>query len=279
MHKYYVSVNGSIVGEFSYNDLLNWIGDRLYKKVAYYPNGQPKQRWRSYDHDHPVEYKYELRIRSYEDGSDRYRDKIVFLDFWNSFAHNPQDGTWSLRHWKEDYSYERIFDEEKLDWKFVRVVKSREWIAPIFTPKKYQVTDSYGRIINSKDLKIDFLKHKYNPDWKNISNTYKSIPKRKAYKYYRMYKNRYVFRSGPVPYIHKWKSGHWHEYRGKHGHTIQELRQYFRDIIEQRIIKEEYGITFKIHRNNSELNPYNLGHHVGTKGRGWKRSRKRKQWM
>lgn len=166
--------------------------------------------------------------------------------FFSAFRHNPND------------HYKTYLDD------YFEVVESWQ--------KQEIVTDTYGRVINSADLRLELCE--YVPD---ISDKLPRVLKPKQAFFLKT--REFIFRNGPVPRIRKWKNGEWHQRRGNHGHTVQELRQYYRDVIQKKEIRDEYGIILKIHRNATELNPWNHGHHSGTHGKGWKRSKKTKQWQ
>lgn len=283
MEKYYFLENGKVKGTYSYEDLLNYIGSLLYERVETFPNGKApySKPWR-FRNEYPSVYVYKLRKYRSWNGKEE-----CATEFFRRFSHNPNDGIINKGYWDEKYINVKYFNEITQEWGWTRELVERTWIEPKFVPHPYQVIDNLGRIINSKDIKKDFYNHSYDPSWQKNSSTYKLYNPRMSRRYYWGRKqwydvnNNYLgFRRGPVPGIRSYRNGYWHQNRGDHGHTIQELKQYHRDIIEQKIIKEEFGVTFKVHRKPAALNPWNHAHHGGSKGKGWKRSRnKQKQWM
>jgi len=141
----------------------------------------------------------------------------------------------------------------------------------------YIIKDEYDRIL-SPDLLKDLMKDR--PNAYNVPGKEFYIAMGYPRRYRCYYRHKYPgFRNGPVPNTAKRKNGWWHQNRGEHGHTQQEVKQYYRDIIDQKIMLKEYGVTFKIHRKPVELNPWNHAHHGGSKGKTWKRTRIEKQWM
>jgi len=184
--------------------------------------------------------------------------------FFKDFKHNDNDGVWTEGHYKRI----PVFDENRRIIKYV----NGDWVDPVFTPKNNVVFDSYGRIIPSGYLKKEYASY--------VPNEQDRKPKKFNLRYKRWAcVHTYEFRKDPVPNKGRWPRGGWHKYRGDHGHTIQELRESFVAVIEQKEVKQEYGVTFKLGRNKNDLDPWNHGHHVGCHGFGWKRSKKEKQWM
>jgi hypothetical protein len=126
------------------------------------------------------------------------------------------------------------------------------------------VIDSYGRVVNSKDLLRDFLTHKYNATWRSRYFTYR----------------KHIYRlSGNSCYQ---KGYGWHKYRGNHAFVIGEIRDTLFHEIEKAEIQEEYNVSFKIRKKRINVLSEELfyrSHHCNPKGYGWKRTRKKKQWM
>ena len=195
--------------------------------------------------------------------------------FFKQFAHNNNDDNyWVDGYLKKVFHKEYQQQKDELgnltsEWLMVEVFDYYEWVKPYLkeVSKSYYLTDQYNRVINSGFLKQEYLKYKFN------------LSDKKPYKRSYRFRNSYEFRKGPVPNIRSYRNKCWHKYRGNHGHTIQELRSYYSDILYKKEIKDEYGITFKIGRSWYELDPWNHGHHSGTHGKNWKRTRKEKQWM
>lgn len=83
----------------------------------------------------------------------------------------------------------------------------------------------------------------------------------------------YLFRAGPAPSGGKFRKSHGTRCDNNgHGKGMPWKRAYVGDQIYQREIREEYGITFTM----PDKIPYKYGYNSQ---RGWKRSKKSKQWM
>lgn len=235
----------------TWKELLNWCHRSLWTIEEY-------GRWRN-------ETKY--RNPSYQE-----------IDAWfSNFRNNPNDGIYTCGRWKQNSHCEYIQQKDDngrltSEWRKTFFFDDWVWIPPTFTPKRFQVTDSYGRIIPSGYLRQEYMEYVY--DATDDTSATRHIYGYNRYRW-RMVNHYWEFRKDPIPGINsmRQKGRYWHKYRGKHGHTIQELKQYHRDIIEQKEVQKEYGITFKIHRTWMDLDPWNHGHHRGTKGRTWKRTR------
>ena len=82
----------------------------------------------------------------------------------------------------------------------------------------------------------------------------------------------FLFRAGPVPGVHILK--HWGHgaNAGGVGKGTPWKRAYVGDKLCQREVREEYGVTFTM----PDKIPYKYG---SKRQRGWKRSKKSKQWM
>lgn len=220
---------------------MKWDYDYNRKKYGYIP------QYNSYDHQ---------------------RINIFFSDFRN----NPNDGDWSRGYWKDILidQYEMVGPPEYYSFngeykpygrQNIRVYK-QEWIPPVFTPKKYQVTDSYGRIIPSGYIRECYLKY--------IPNEKDNNRKKYSYRWYRT-----GCGTGS-------RNGHWQRYRGNHGSTISEMRRFYADRIERKEVQKEYNVSFKIRGTRSPhyLDPWDWRDYRYNHQHGWKRSRnKKKQWM
>lgn len=214
-------------------------------------------------------YNIKERLKSYKRSNQNY---INF--FFKDFGHNPNDGCYRDGYWEQKVvkAFYHVVVGPMRSWeKHIQLARiyERVWVKPTFTPKKYQITDSYGRIIPSSLIRNAYLRYK--PDYND-----RLIIRRKIYKYNRWNSSHpYEFRKGPVPYTKKWKRG-WKKRRtGKNRASRAAMkRQWFRDEIYSKEILFDYGITFKMDGKEIHHN-----HHRNSKGRGWKRTRKEKQWM
>jgi hypothetical protein len=201
-------------------------------------------------------------------------------NFFNLFGHNPNDGLYTDGRWKQNSHWEMVQQKDgqgclTSTWEKKLFFDDWVWIEPTFKPKKWMVVDSFDRVIPSSTIKDAYRTY----ESCELDKPPKSHRTKWKFRRYSYCDHSWEFRRDPVPGIRHYKNGYWHKYRGKHGHTNQELKQYHRDIIEQKEVFKEYGTTFRIHRTWMDLDPWNHGYHRGTKGKGWKRSRKDKQWM
>lgn len=89
------------------------------------------------------------------------------------------------------------------------------------------------------------------------------------------------FRNGPIPGIHHYGHGWWHRYSGNHSNSF--LREY-KDNNALRYELEDYALANSLIRKkrSSFVKHWAMEwddiHYRNSKGRGWKRSRKKKQW-
>jgi hypothetical protein len=191
----------------------------------------------------------------------RYVDLVRLFKF---IRHCDNDGDWSGGYNENYYRTVRTYDENgKL--KVDRELYKTEWIPRTFKRKPIIIIDSYGRIVNSKDLLRDMQKHVYDSEWRRKYNK-------------RRHRINYVFGTS------RWqRGGWWHKYAGNHGGILGEARDLVYHEIEQKEILEEYGTTFKIRKERSKFlkdwYSFDRNHGRFSKGRGWKRQRIKKQWM
>jgi len=201
------------------------------------------------------------------------KEHVAVDIFFSKFRHNPNDGTWTRGRWKQNYHYEYIQQKDEngrltSEWIKTTIFDDWIWIEPVFTPNSYQITDSHGRIIPSGIIKADYLK--YTPD----QNDRKREPRRR---YHSRWGSRsdhnWEFRRDPVPCLRSYKrKGWWHKYAGDHCGFVPWKRSWYAIEVDSKEIYEEYGVRIK----NQKIIPYTHDH---SKGRGWKRTRKEKQWM
>jgi hypothetical protein len=82
----------------------------------------------------------------------------------------------------------------------------------------------------------------------------------------------YRFRMDPISRCSKNRKGRWSKYDRNKGSGKCWKREWYAARADAKEIYEEYGITFK----NSKQIPYRQGYNHQ---HGWKRSKKKKQWM
>lgn len=198
-----------------------------------------------------------------------------FNEFFPSFKNNPNDGIYTKGYFKSvvDYveSIEIVGPLRKYDGRYRNITHRKNiWIPPKFTPKKYQVTDSYGRIIPSGYIRDCYLKFKPNISVKSCLQHY-----------YRRFGD-FVFRKGPVQGIHKYKNGCWpkinHSNHGKFGNECRSTLCFKTEL-------KDYD--FKIKYNNGRANlvkyyytDWDYPYAGRNEKRSWKRNKKhKKQWM
>jgi hypothetical protein len=173
-------------------------------------------------------------------------------DFQKNYRHSENDGKWSGGYWSTKYAWIGIDEEGKRLFKLVNT----HYNPRIFKRHPYQVIDSLGRVIPSTTIKQDLKNHV------------------KAEK-----QRSYWYRSNPTSYRH----GNWQRFRGDHGGMTSELRETVYHELEQEIVREEYGVTYKIRgRRKNDLPEFwwQWEDRFGVRRtKGWKRTRKKKQWM
>lgn len=180
-----------------------------------------------------------------------------YQDFSSCYSHNDNDGIYHKgRNERRSRPYTRR--NENGEWE-----SGREdyyvWIEPSFEAKTLRIVDSYGRILNSKDLW---------KDWQEVT-----IPEKPSYYYSRGCWSRA-----------KWQKGHgWRKYRGDHGGLTNEKRETEYHESCRNALIETYGTTFKLRSKRSEVFPDRWEQwerdRGGRRSKGWKRTRKKKQWM
>lgn len=181
--------------------------------------------------------------------------------FLKNYRHNDNDGTWSSFRWQYKYDWIRVFDEDTLEWKYVKEKVSQTLVPPQLTQKQYQIKDEFGRILNSKDLIRDALKHDYDPDRERKA-------RRKLFPDYRW-----------CSYSRYQKGHNWQKYLGDHPGPVAVKKSFVYAEYDQKEVLEEYGTTFKI-RNKRKANFRDLwDFDHGWLEKGWKQTRKKKQWM
>lgn len=93
------------------------------------------------------------------------------------------------------------------------------------------------------------------------------------------------YRNGPMPGITNYGGSWWHPYKGKHNQSAK--TEYCSNIAHKDVSKDllsEYGISLKIRSKRAAHAKFDTmdwdGYHRGAnKGKGWKRTRKNRQWM
>jgi len=93
------------------------------------------------------------------------------------------------------------------------------------------------------------------------------------------------FRNGPIPGISNYKKRCWQKYLGNHNESPK--GEYLYDISTFEFsdnLSKDYGLRIKIRRRRSFFVKYNTWeydsyHEYTSYGRGWKKTRKKKQWM
>lgn len=202
-------------------------------------------------------------------------------NFFHEFRHNPNDGIYRKGRWEQKRIGIEYFDivgplrpsEERTYRKYIY---ENVWVPESFTPKRNQVTDSYGRIIPSSLIKSEYLK--YNPKEEDRIEA----PRRRRSLSRWFNNHNYEFRRDPVPNKGGYRNGRWHKYQGDHGYLGNEVRSTCGLISDMKDIKEECNITVKYRRKRYadiwlSYTDWDYPHYSGYKG--WKRTRKQKQWM
>lgn len=177
-------------------------------------------------------------------------------EYFKGWRHHKNDG----RYWTAAH-YDRIFvgyDPETKE----KIYVNGDWHDPELKYKSEgtYLTDSYGRVIPSGFVKACYLRFKPAP-----------IVVKKVSRWYRRYGS-FVFRRGPVEGISKYRNGHWHKYGGNHGGFVHWKRSWYAFDVDRKEIYEEYGIMLK----TQKIIPFTYSK---GEGKGWKRTRKKKQWM
>jgi len=231
----------------SYEELLNAICDCIYNREEIYEEtyslGYCKRR---YPRKNVIGYEFKL-ISHYD-----------LNTFFKKFRHNDNDGDWVTYPDRAVYKRELVYDENGK----VKVISTFDYyqiIPPTFVQKQWIVIDSYNRVINSKDLRLDAINHDYDPNWKA--------------KYRRQY-------NYPPPT--SYRNGGWQKYLGNHAGSIGEYAKDLHHNDDKEAFRNEYGVTYKVRaKRTSEL--YRATDWDGGKSgwieKGWKQTRKKKQWM
>lgn len=231
----------------TYDDLLNSICDVIYEKVCFYEEGYSVGYCkRRYPRKKIIGYKFEL-INHYD-----------LLAFFKKFRHNDNDGIYHKAHTRAVYGDEVSFDENGRKIRKI-VITHFITIPAFFEQKPWIVIDSYDRIINSKDLRLDALKHNYDPDWRE------------------KYRKPRKFTWTPANY----RNGHWQKYGGDHAGPTPDLRKDKHHNDDKKEVFEEYGVTFKVRGKRTEVlrQAADWDGRYGWIEKGWKQTRKQKQWM
>jgi hypothetical protein len=239
--KYFV--NGNKKKPYTWKELLNW----CYKNI----NGLNSRDY-------------------YEEYNNNINNYYNVNNFFKSFRNNPNDGDWTGggfkgRSWHQ-HSYKvltQIKDENgrlTSKWEYIWKFGERYYKPAIFIPKKYQVTDSYGRIIPSGYIKECYLK------FKPIDEPYYPL-----YNRYRGYDHDRDFRKAPVPRMYSFKNGNWKRYGNNRGSGKCWKREWYAARVDRKEIIEEYNISYKL----PDQIPYKYGYWIK---KSWKRTKKEHQW-
>lgn len=201
---------------------------------------------------------------------------IKIREFFSDFKNNPNDGIYKKGYFKRETSHiesiEIVGPLREREGRYHNITHFKYvWVLPTFTPKKYQVTDSYGRIIPSGYIRDCLFKFK------------PCLTPKKKYSWRLERYGTYEFRRGPVPGRKSYRSGHWHKYEGDHGNFGMEVRSTIGFVKEYNDLNNEYNINIRYNRSRASFAkmyhtdwdyPY---HNNGD--RSWKRTRIKKQWM
>jgi len=177
---------------------------------------------------------------------------ISLKEFCQKYSHSDNDGIYIKGRNVTRYRYENRWNEETRRWEPI-TIPYYVWLDPVFEPNELRVTDELGRILNAKDL------------WFDIRNTKPFVVKKK---------NLYHWR--PANYVpgaggQGWCGG-WQKHRGNHCGITPYKREWYAAQIESSETLLEYGATFKCSKRIEYSHPR-------YRGRSWKRSRVKKQWM
>lgn len=221
--KYYVNVDGVRNSPFvfdSYKELLIYMKDS---------RGTFKDPW-SYKSNKPV----------------------LLKDFCKQFRHNESDGSWTKGYYTQLVRVTGVDERGRTTWEHY----NGAWNPPVFTRTPMQVTDSYGRIINAKDI------------WKDMQDVV--VPEEKR---------RYWYCGGWSRSKYQ-KGSDWHKYRGDHSGPVPEKRVNLAHNNEANEFLYDYGTTYKVRgKRLTEFDDLWDFRRYGEIERGWKQTRKKKQWM
>ena len=139
----------------------------------------------------------------------------------------------------------------------------------------YENSPFYEKIIN-EDKSITYIYDQLNArklQWKYASDRIVSD------------KNYLGFRNGPMPNICHYGGGWWRKYKGDHNKSPK--TEYTSNITTSEYsdeLYEEYGIEIKIRSRRASWAKFATWewdeiHYRNSRGRGWKRTRKIRQWM
>ena len=231
----------------TYEELLNAICDCIYTREEIYEEtyslGYCKRR---YPRKKVIGYKFKL-VNHHD-----------LNTFFKKFRHNKNDGDWLTYADRAVYKRELVYDENGKAT-VVSTFDHYERIPAAFVQKPWIVTDSYDRVINSKDLRLDAIDHDYDPTWKA--------------KYRKQY-NR------PLPT--SYRNGGWQKYLGNHAGPIGDYAKDLHHNDDKEAFRNEYDVTYKVRaKRTSELRRATDwdGGKNGWLEKGWKQTRKKKQWM
>lgn len=243
-------------------------------EIKYYINGGSARTWKQVLHwawviveDVKWEYKQSLRCYAYMPSS-IYSRRVSIKNLTSSYRHNENDGIRTKGRWKQNHHWEFIQQRDadgrlNSEWIKTLVLDDHKWIPETFTRHRNQVTDNLGRVIPVNLILADL--RSYIPNNEDRITDYR-------YRTRRWNNHSWKFRCGPVPNTSKRKNGWWHRYGGDHCGSRPWKRDWYVAALEQQEIREEYGCTYRM----PDKIPYRHNH---TNERGWKRTRKKKQWM
>lgn len=184
--------------------------------------------------------------------------------FYKSYRHNENDGTWSSFRWQYKYDWFWIVDQETGKGSYIKEKVDQILIPPKLTQKQYQIIDEYGRILNSKDLVEDALLRNYDPERK--------IKERR-----KLQRQRYPYRQRGTSRYQKGRN--WQKYLGDHAGPVAIKKGFVYAETDQKEISSTYGTTFKRRRRRKNQFSDLWDFPYGWIEKGWKQSRKQKQWM
>lgn len=250
---YYVNGKSKDKKGCTWRELLQWCYNQINTD-----NEQWNRKWGFY------------KIRAY--------DRARINDFFSGWKHNNNDGKYEDGYWEQKVVrafYDVIVGPLRPNENRIQIFRiyERVWIPPKFIPSNgWYVEDSFNRIIPSGYIKDCYLM--FNPDT--------SKKKESCHSYRRYNETNWEFRKDPIPHTGEKRNWCGRKYAGNHGNSVHEIK--YRPGYEQlqKETRDEYGVTFNISRRglvDLDACCYHFNHRRGNKGKGWKRTRKKKQWM
>lgn len=191
------------------------------------------------------------------------KNYIRVNNFFIDYSHNDNDGYYTFERKKGEYLYSAYYCNLQTRGLCFQHYYAPDYTIKVFHPKRNRVTDSYGRIIPSCQIK-DALRTYI------INEADNPNPKRQYY--WRWY------------WGSKCRRWHTSRYKGDHGYLGNECRKDSIFKNEQREIFEEYGVKVKYNKSRASdvkhlYTDWDSRDIYGGIKRCWKRTRKEKQWM